>query len=282
MGKGDDLILPCENHVMISYYCTTAHRRKSNFFFVSFLPSGASVINIGVFIIKFFIDGIRQRQRGAAGGIHLLVVVLFHNFDVKASRGQHASRFLQKLQQQVDSQRHIGRFQNRRLTGKGLHPLQLLRGKSRSAQHTGHQLCFTVIQQLIHSGCRRKINGHIRQQGTVLPAGLPVILQAFINRISVGNVVGYVHSRYYFHIGFRFHQTGNHLSHVAVAAVHQYFYHIITIRAGARAFLPNEIRITGCRNPSWPSPASPHFPLPFPSAAFLRDLPPVPSGSWPS
>ena len=48
-------------------------------------------------------DGIRQHQRGSAGGIHLAVVVFFDNFDVKIA-SQYLCSFFGKLAQQRNAQ----------------------------------------------------------------------------------------------------------------------------------------------------------------------------------
>ena len=69
---------------------SAADRYDSNFIFLAFFTLCTAVIPIVVRHIRFlfqrFVHRIRQRQRRAAWCVQLLVVVFFHDLDIKACR----------------------------------------------------------------------------------------------------------------------------------------------------------------------------------------------------
>ena len=132
-----------------------------------------------VLLVHGSVDGIRQGQGGAAGGVHLLVVVFFQNLYVKVCRCQHLRRLLHHLQKKVDAQRHVGGAEHRRLLCGLGHFLNLLLGKSGGAKNHGHPRLSAVVQQMVYRLRRGEIDDHVRLDRTFLQGrehGIPVFL----------------------------------------------------------------------------------------------------------
>src|SRR5699024_1784659 len=106
MGKGNYLVCSGKNHIMVAYNRTAANGTDSDFLFASFFPSAAPLIELIVFIVKFFIYRIRQCECSTAWWIPLEVMMLLHDFYIKARRSNHACRLLQKLDQKIDTEGH--------------------------------------------------------------------------------------------------------------------------------------------------------------------------------
>ena len=106
--KLDDLVLPGKDHLVLAHDGASPYSRYADLMAVSLLSLAAPVIDVLVVLLQSAVQGVRKGDGGAAGGVHLLVVVPLHDLHVKALRGQHLRRILQKLHEQIHSQGHVG------------------------------------------------------------------------------------------------------------------------------------------------------------------------------
>ena len=103
-----------------------------------------AVIHIMVFVVQRFVNGVGNHDCCTAGCVDLLIVVLFHDFDIELT-AQYSCRFLCKLYQQVDAQRHIESEKYRDLLCSRLNfsdLLLLIAGCRQNQSHIVHQCIF--------------------------------------------------------------------------------------------------------------------------------------------
>ena len=153
MLKCDDFVSSREDHVMITHDGAATNSRDTDFAAFALLTLLASVIYIVICSVRCLIDGVCQCQCGAAGCVQLLVVVLLYNLDIKTCCRQSRSCFLQKLHKQVDTQRHVGGFQNSRFFGCLFDFRKLFLGKSGGAENNRGFGPYTVVQQSVRCLC---------------------------------------------------------------------------------------------------------------------------------
>ncbi len=108
MGKRDDLVFSGKKHVMVAHNRAAPNGADADFLRIALFPAPAPVIDVLILLPQRIIHGIREGNRRAAGRVDFQVMVFFDDFHVKTGTRQNRRRFLQKLQQQVDAERHIG------------------------------------------------------------------------------------------------------------------------------------------------------------------------------
>ena len=212
MGKSDDLVRTGKNHVMVPHDSAAPDSADADFLFRPLLPPRAPVVDIGIGMAELLIDRIRQRQSSAAGGVRLQVVVLLQNLHVEPGGGQHPCGVLQKLQEQVDAQGHVGRAQQGNALRGLLCLLQQLLAKPRGAEHAGQFLLHAVIQHPVHCRGCGKIHHAVR-----LHIAVPDIL---IDRIAIVSVIEHIYPRHQPGLLILLQQAADDLSHFSVASVH--------------------------------------------------------------
>ena len=133
------------------------------------------------------IDRVCQHQGRAAGGIQLVVVMLFHDLHV-VIHAQDGRSTLAQLRQDIDAHGHVGALEHRDAAGQ-LHHLELqLFGKARGADHDRQLVSLTVGQGLFHGSRGAEINDDIAlalQLVQTVIHGNAVLLAVF--HINAGN-----------------------------------------------------------------------------------------------
>ena len=112
-------------------------------------------------MIHCFIQRICQRQCRSTRCIAFQSVMLFHNLHIKSGCSQYLCCILKQLQQRVNPQRHIGRFENRYFLAAFFHLRQLFLCQACGTQNKWKLSLYTVIQYTICCFKRRKINHDI-------------------------------------------------------------------------------------------------------------------------
>src|SRR5699024_5973262 len=80
--EGDHLVWPAEEHLVVAHDAAAADRTDPEFHRVPLFPHRGAVVDIVVGAAGLLVDGVGQHQGGAAGGVHLVVVVLLDDLDV--------------------------------------------------------------------------------------------------------------------------------------------------------------------------------------------------------
>ena len=153
---------------MLAHNAAAAHGADAQLLVAALLPHLRTVIDIFVLPARLGVDGIGNHQGGAAGGIQLVAVVLFDDFNVVLT-AQNAGSLFGKLDQHIDAQRHIGTAEDRCLFGGFLQNVQLLAGKPRGADDAGYTVLCAPSGGGSRPGGGGKIN-HNAAAGNVLPA----------------------------------------------------------------------------------------------------------------
>ena len=127
---------------------------------LSLLPRTDAVPAVNLRKVAAFLDGPGQHFGGAAGGVDLLVVVLFDDLNVKPifqNGGNGAQNFLQDVDAQGGVLGAHHRCIGRKLPAHGL----LSRRKAGGGQYAGHFLLPAVRKDHLQIGRVGKINDHM-------------------------------------------------------------------------------------------------------------------------
>ena len=203
---------------MFSHDAASADSRQTDFLSVTLLARLAPVIYIVVLVVHSLIQAVCQCQRCPAGRVYLLVVMLLYNLHIKAGTGQNLCGLLHQLQKRIDTQRHIGRAKHCCALGSLRHLCKLLFAKPCGAQNQRQLLSRTVGQDSFRGFGGRKIDHGIRLHITVI-----YIRE---HRISVVTVIYKVNACHNLCLRVILHKSGYDLTHMAVAAAHNYSDHL--------------------------------------------------------
>ena len=125
MADGNQFVPTGEENLMLADDRTAAHSMDANLVFIPLGAFGMAVEFIVRLLLELPGNRVRQHQRGAAGRINLLIMMLFDDLNIKGI-SQYPGRFLSKLSQQADSDRHIGGEENRHFFGRFMDGSNLL------------------------------------------------------------------------------------------------------------------------------------------------------------
>ena len=156
LGAGADVDLVDADHV--------AHTQGGNADLLLGALAFAGTAAVGHGLGTGFLDGIEQHQGGAAGGIHLAVVVYFHNLDVRI--GEENGSLLCKAAQHRDAKAHVAGIENGDLLGGGVNQFLFLRGVTGGADDSGAAIGLGIGQHVRNGGMVGKVDQHIGRNGT--------------------------------------------------------------------------------------------------------------------
>ena len=120
---------------MVTHNRAAAHSGNTDFIFITSHTLRAAVVFVVIASVHCLVDGISQCQRGSTRRIQLLVVMFFHDFNIKACVGQNFSRILYQLHQSIDAKGHISGTQDCGLPAGFFYLFNLLRRKSGRAEY---------------------------------------------------------------------------------------------------------------------------------------------------
>ena len=152
MRECDHFVLSREDHIMVAHNGAAADSGNADLFDRSLLSSHCAVIDILILISERFVCSVRKSQRSAAGSVDLLVVVFFHDLDVKARRRELGCRLGDQSLQEIDADRHIGGLEDRCLFGSFPEGVHLLLRESCGAHHYRNLLICAVSEKPVNSG----------------------------------------------------------------------------------------------------------------------------------
>ena len=157
LGAGVDVDLVDTNHV--------AQTQSGNADLVLGALALACTAAVGGGVGTDFLDGVEEHQGGAAGSVHLAVVVDFHDLDVGV--GEAGGGLLGQAAQDSDAQAHVAGIEDGDLPGCCEDHLLLLRGVAGGADHDGHLIALGVVQNISDGGVvgevDENVGGHVAQ-----------------------------------------------------------------------------------------------------------------------
>ena len=69
MGQGNNLVRACEDDVVVADDGAASDGTDADLFLGSAFSACTAVVDVFVFVIEFFVNGVRQCQCGAAGSV---------------------------------------------------------------------------------------------------------------------------------------------------------------------------------------------------------------------
>ena len=93
MGEGYDFVCSGEDDVMVADDGAASDGTDTDLFLRSAFSACTAVVDVFVFVIEFFVNGVRQCQCGAAGSVYLQIVVLLHDLYIEACVCQYPGSF---------------------------------------------------------------------------------------------------------------------------------------------------------------------------------------------
>ena len=161
MGKGNHFIVAGKNHIVFANNRATTDGVHADFVLFPLHAASMAVIDIVIAIVFHFIDGICQHDCRAARCINFLIVVLFHDFNVKLV-AQNGSCPLCQFDQQVNAQGHIKGEKDRNLFGCCVNLCNLCFTVTSGCQYQCNVMGKRIVQQHIQRRRVGKVDDDIR------------------------------------------------------------------------------------------------------------------------
>ena len=216
MLDGHHFVMSGKDNLMHADNGAAAHGMNTDFVSFTFSAHAVTVILITRVIGDFFTDRVGDHQRGAAGSIELAVMVLLHDFHIKAV-AQYLRRFSGERNQQIDAERHITGMEKGDLLGGFLYLRQLSFGIAGGAEHGGHLFFHRHGQDGIERAGVGKVDNDVGVLGHVRDIGVYLIA------LRRGGV--HIHTRDDLAVVPLADNVGNGGAHFAVAAAQNDFCH---------------------------------------------------------
>ena len=218
MAEGDHFVCSCKNHIMIPDDGATTDCRNTDLLLLSLMMILTAVIFVSIFTVQYtVVNSVCKCQCSTARSVKLSIVMFFHDLNIKSCRYKNLRSILQKFHKHINSKGHISGFQHCHLFACSFYRCQLLLRKACRTEYNRKFLLHTVVNQTVCRFCRCEINDHIRIHCT----GLKIRK----HRISVITAVHRINPRYNLNLRIVFDQTSDHLSHMAITAMHNCLYH---------------------------------------------------------
>ena len=214
----DHLVISQKQYVVVADHRPAANGMDSNFFDVAFYAHiGRPSIYVLFTAGKSFVDFVCNRKGGAAGSVHLLIMVFLNNLNIKFV-AKEFRRLFTKLHLQVYAKGHIRGKENRNMRGGIRYHCFILIRISGRGKH-GWNIFFAGKSKDIGERFRTgKIDDHIHRFDH--PGKSPVNGEGILPCIR-----HFIDSRHNYHIFILSNAPGKDLAHFSVDAADQYFYH---------------------------------------------------------
>ena len=197
---------------MLADHAAHAERVNTDLLFRSFLMTVSAANEDGIGL--GFLDLVCEHKRRAAGGVELLIVVLFNDFDVRI--GHKLRRAFCKIRKDGNADGHIRAAEDRDLLCGFIDHLQLLCGLTRCRDHAGGARSDCIVHQVLGAGVVGEIDDHVC---------LAVKIEKAFENAGIGAVGVDVHAAGDLCAVFAAFKKRPYLrAHFAERAVHKYFH----------------------------------------------------------